>query len=268
VQGADLSGINLTLAPLASITGRLVLENIPAADCVKDRSNAARETVIGARRFTPEIKATARPAPKQPAPPENPLSNNQSADTVADAKGDFALRNLGAGSYRIDPQMPSAGWYLRSIAVAGKPSELNIARDGVTLKTSERFAGLTVTITEGAGRLRGHVSVADGQRVPAGLRVYLVPTERENAENILRFFESAVETDASFVISNIAPGRYWIIARFADDGDPTRVKPIRQETALRTRVIHEAAALKKEIAFKPCERTVDYDLPYSTLPKP
>jgi hypothetical protein len=91
-----------------------------------------------------------------------------------------------------------------------------------------------------------------------------VPTEPEQAENVLHFFESAVETDASFAITNIAPGHYWIIARSADDGDPAKVKPIRQESALRARVLHEAGALKKEIAFKPCERLADFDLPYST----
>jgi hypothetical protein len=266
VQGADVSGINLTLAPMAAIAGRLVLESIPPADCVKNRSTAARETVIESRRFTPETKAPARP---QSETTEVPLSIvSPLANAVPDAKGDFVLRNLYAGSYRIEPQLSSGGWYLRSIGRTpnngAKAPETNIARDGITLKTGERFAGLTVIVTEGAGRVRGHVSIAGGQHVPAGLRVYLVPTEPEQAENVLHFFESAVETDASFAITNIAPGHYWIIARSADDGDSAKVKPIRQESALRARVLHEAGALKKEIAFKPCERLADFDLPYST----
>jgi hypothetical protein len=79
---------------------------------------------------------------------------------------------------------------------------------------------------------------------------------------VLRFFEARVNADRGFAIGNIAPGRYWIIARGADDGDPAKVKPIRQETALRTRVLHEAEALKKEVSFKPCERASDYQLLY------
>jgi hypothetical protein len=97
--------------------------------------------------------------------------------------------------------------------------------------------------------------------------VYLVPAEREAAENILRFFDVSAESDASFAIGNIAPGRYWIIARPADDGDPAKVKPMKQDSALRARVFREAGAAKKEISLKPCERAADYDLPYS-LPAP
>jgi hypothetical protein len=270
VQGADLTGVTLTLMPLASIAGRLVLESNPPADCVKRRLAALQETVIGARRFTPEAKPPARQAAKdQSATPEPPLNlSNQSADTVADAKGDLTLRNLHAGSYRINSQLPGAGWYLRSISIGpppaiAKPSDPNIPRDGIALKSGQRVAGLTVTITEGAGGLRGRISAPEGQRASMGLRVYLVPAERENAENVLRFFEAATDAEASFAISNIAPGRYWILARGADDGDPAKVKPIRQESNLRARVLHEAEALKKDVSFKPCERLADYEVAYS-----
>jgi hypothetical protein len=87
------------------------------------------------------------------------------------------------------------------------------------------------------------------------------------ADNVLRFFDAAAKSDTGFAIGNVAPGRYSIIARSADDGDPAKVKPIRQDSALRAKVLHEAEASKKEIQFKPCEQTNDYDLPYS-LPVP
>ena len=261
VRGADVTGINVSLTPLAAIAGRIVLESNPPADCVKRRATAAQETVINARRLKPETKPAGKTAKTEPTA-EIPLAlANQAADGVPDAKGDFILRNLQAGSYRIDSQLPGAGWYLKSITLGPqttptKASDPNIPRDGMNLKSGERASGLTVTITEGAAGLRGRVSVVEGQRVPTGLRVYLVPAEREVAENILRFFEATVESDAGFAIGNIAPGRYWIIARPADDGDPAKVKPIRQDSALRARVFREAGFANKEIPFKPCERTV------------
>lgn len=273
VQGADVTGINLSLAPLASIAGRLMLEGNPSANCVKRRSSASQETLIVARRMKQDTKPPAARTARTETVNEIPISAVQSADGVPDAKGDFVTRNLPAGSYRIDPQLPDAGWYLRSIALGvqpgtAKPSDRNVPRDGVTLKAGERASGLTVTLTEGAAGLRGRISVAEGQRVPPGLRVYLVPAEREAAENVLRFFDApAADSDSGFVISNIAPGRYWIISRPADDGDPKKVKPIRQDSPLRARVLRESEAAKKEIAFKPCEQAVDFDLPYS-LPAP
>ena len=145
---------------------------------------------------------------------------------------------------------------------------MTVARDGITLRPGEHLSSLTVIITEGAALLRGHVTVAEGQRVPAGLRVYLVPAERESSENVLRFFEAAVNAEAGFTIDNIAPGRYWMIARLADDGDPAKVKPLRQESTLRARVLREAEALKKEISFKPCEQSTDYELPWTLPSKP
>jgi len=270
VQGADVTGINLSLAPLASISGRVVLESNPPADCVKRRASALQETVINVRRFKSESNTSTGKSTKTDPVLEIPLAAaNQAADGVPDAKGDFLTRNLRRGVYRVDSQLPGAGWYLRSITIGtptttAKPSDPNVPRDGISLKPGEKVSGLTVTLAEGAARLRGHISVAEGQRGPAGLRVYLVPAERENAENVLKFFEAAVETDGSFAIDNIAPGRYWIIARAADDADLTKVRPVRLESALRVRVIREAETVKKEISFKPCEQSSDYELPWTS----
>ena len=98
------------------------------------------------------------------------------------------------------------------------------------------------------------------------MRVYLVPAEREASENVLRFFEAAADGDGRIALANIAPGRYWIIARPAEESGSTRVKLIRQNSDFRAKVLHEAESLKKEISFKPCERTTDYDLPYGPTP--
>ncbi len=271
VQGADITGVNLNLAPLPSIAGRIVLESNPPADCIKRRATASQETVISARRWNQEAKAAAA-KPARPAPgDEIPLAYvNQNADAVPDAKGDFILRNLHTGSYRLNVQLPSAGWYLRSMAVgsAARASDASIAGDGIILKASQSVSGVIVTITEGAASLRGRVSAAEGQRLPPDLCIYLVPAERDNVENVLRVFEARAEDGGSFAVGNIAPGRYWIIARLPDDNDPTKTKPSREDSVLRARIFREAEALKKEISFTPCERTGDYDLPYAPGPAP
>jgi Carboxypeptidase regulatory-like domain len=267
MRGADVTGINLSLAPLAAIAGRIVLQSNPPADCVKRRATAAQETVINARRLKPETKPAGKTAKAEPTA-EIPLAlANQAADGVPDAKGDFVFRNLQAGTYRFDSQLPGAGWYLKSITLGlqttpTKAADPNIPRDGMNLRSGEQASGLTVTITEGAARLRGRVSVAEGQRVPTGLRVYLVPAEREVAENVLRFFEATVESDAGFAIGNVVPGRYWIVARAADDADPAKVKPLRQDSALRSQVAKEAEKARNEIQLQPCQRIVDYEIRY------
>jgi hypothetical protein len=272
VRGGDVTGISLVLAPLASIEGHLVVENDPKAGCAKRPDTAAQETIIFVRRYEPETKPAGNATSKISTPSEVPLTlTNSAAESVPDTMRNFTMRNLEPGSYRIDARAPASGWYIRSIAIgpaqtaAGRNSTLAVA--DITLRPGEHLSVLTVTMTEGAARLRGHITAAEGQRVPAGLRVYLAPAERENAANVLSFFEAPVQSDATFAVDNVRPGRYRIIARAADDGDPAKVKPVRQESDLRARVIREAEASKKEISFKPCEKPADYELTWTSPSK-
>ena len=137
-------------------------------------------------------------------------------------------QNLTPGAYRLETYLPGSGWYIRQIArgPAEQKTKLeragtsNIARDGITLKSGDRLSGITVTITEGGAGLRGRIIAAEGQQAPQNIRVYLVPTEPEAVKNLLRFFEARAENDGTFAIGNIAPGRYWIIARPAEENDP------------------------------------------------
>src|SRR6185369_8007721 len=98
--------------------------------------------------------------------------------------------------------------------------------------------------------------------LPLKLRVYLVPAEREAAGNLLRFYETAAERDGSFTLDNLAPGKYLIDARRAEETGLGLIKFARQDEALRTAVLKEAEAAKKEIAIKPCQQINDFDLPY------
>jgi hypothetical protein len=272
VRGADVTGMILTLAPLASIEGRLVFENDPKPGCGKRRETAAQETIVFGRRYEPEKKSSVA-AKTDPLADVSLSVTNYVSTGVGDAKGSFTLRNLPPGSYRIDPHPPASGWYVRSIAmratqtIATKAASL-VARDGITLKPGERVSGLTVTITEGAASIRGRLSVTAGQSLPPQMRLYLVPAERDRSEDLLRFFERNVANDGTFTIGNLAPGRYWMIAQPAVENDSNKVKSIKSDSAFRAKVLRDAEALKKEIALKPCERTTDYDLPYSPPASP
>ena len=263
----------MTLGSQASIEGRLVFERDPKADCAERREVAAQETIVFGRRYEPEkkIDATTKAAPLADV---SLSSTNYVGLGVADAKGNFTLRNLPPGTYRIDPRAPASGWYLRSISsgaaqtAAARNSTPPIARDGITVKTGERVSGLTVTFAEGAASLRGRISAPEGQNLPPRMSVYLVPTEREASENVLRFFEAPAEGDGRVAIGNIAPGSYWIIARPAEEHDSTRVKLIRQDSDFRAKVQREAESLKQEISFKPCERIADYNLQFARAVPP
>jgi Carboxypeptidase regulatory-like domain len=266
VRGSDVTGVTLTLASQASIKGRLVLESDPAAGCGKRRDTAVLETIVYARRYEPQKKNDG--AGKVIPVAETLLSaKNYMSLAVVDEKGSFSLRNLPPGQYRIDPRAPASGWYVRSIAVganqtaAAKQAAQIVARDGIAVKSGEGFSGLIVTITEGAASVRGRVTLPEGQRLPSNVRIYFVPAEKENATDVLRFFEARVEPDATFAIGNIVPGKYWVITR-AETRETTEVKPMGQDSDLRAVILREAEKLKTELVLKPCERKTDYDLSY------
>jgi hypothetical protein len=265
VRGADVTGLSLTLAPLASIEGRFVFENDAKAACAQRKETAAPETLVRAWRSAPE-KTDANN--KTGSSEVVSSANNSPTLGAGDAKGSFLLRNLQPGSYRIDSQPPAGGWYIKSIALgttralAAKTAGINPARDGIALKNGERVTGLLITIAEGAANLRGRISAVEGQTLPPRMTVYLVPAEPGAADNLLRFYDGRAEADGAFTLSNVAPGKYLIVARRWEETETG--KPFRQDAAFRAKVLQEAEALKKAIVFKPCERVTEFNLPYVT----
>ena len=177
-------------------------------------------------------------------------------------KGDIRFRDLSAATYRFEIRVPAAGWYLRTLSLA-KP-DVNLARNGLPVKLGDKISGVTITITEGGASLRGRMTFAEGETPPANLRVYLAPAEREHADNPLRFFEDTVAGDQTFVIANIAPGKYWLLVQRAEKAEVNATKSPRTDNDFRARILKAATAANQEISFKPCERNVDYEFRYSS----
>jgi hypothetical protein len=262
VQGADVSGISLALAAPGSIEGRIILESDPKAACGKHKTDALLETMVYARRYSPDQPKTAVGA-DVPYP-----YRNSARPATTDVKGNLEIKNLQPGSYRIDPREPATGWFVKSITLGPAARLGNVARDGVTLKNGDRASGINVTISEGAAELVGRITLGEGQSLASNVRVYLVPFEREAADNPLRFFEARPESNGKFTIDYIAPGRYFIIARAAEENEYGTPKPIRFDTAFRTKVLQDASASKKDIAFNPCAQTLNYELPLTVSTSP
>ena len=255
VHGADVTGLDLALAPMASIEARLNLEADAKLNCGRRRDTAMRETMITLQRSQPQDKSVK----DKPSEADVPALTSPSYDTVANDKGEVRFRNLAPATYRLVVRLPAAGWYLRDLSLA-KPGS-NIARTGIALKSGEKISGVAIAVAEGAASLRGHVTTEE-QTLPANLRVYLVPGEREHADNPLRFFEESVAADGTFAVGNLAPGKYWLIAQPAERVDATTFKSSRTDNDFRAKLLKDAAAANKEITFKPCERTADYEFRY------
>jgi hypothetical protein len=263
VKGADINGLELTLRPLGSISGHVNLETSDMVECSNKRRPLFSETLVVARRSE---NAASKDQPR--------LLSYFVAQGSPNKAGDLQLRNLGPGQYNLNVRFFAKYWYLRSISrenPAAPPNagrsgpgnrQTDVARTGINLKFGERATGLGFKLAEGAASLRGTIKLPLGESVPPKLYVHLVPAEKENAEDVLRFFATEVNSDGTFTLNNLPPGRYWAFTGVAADNESQLDSKIRapDESELRARLRSEAATVKTEIEFKPCQTVTDYQL--------
>jgi hypothetical protein len=65
-----------------------------------------------------------------------------------------------------------------------------------------------------------------------------------------------------YLLSNLAPGKYWLIARAAPDDETSDlpVTPVAWDATERAKLRREAMTAKNEIELRPCGRVIDYGL--------
>ena len=266
VQGADVTGVNLNVTSLPAINGRVVLDNAFTADCVKYRESALQETIVVARRDKHPAKSAevTNNSNEQVAM----IFADQIADAVADPKGEFTLRNLHAGTYRVSVSLPSSAWYVKSFTRTLNPrtTDSRIISEGVTL-TNQTVSGLNIVLSEGAATIRGAVVTADGKPLKDRQLIYLVPGEKESSPNLLRYFETRSEPDGRFELRSIPPGDYLAVTDSMEENRPPGIL-VRQDANLRNKVVRDAQKLNRSITLKPCERVENFELSNQPLTKP
>ena len=274
VRGGDVTGVELNLTQLASIAGSIMLDPIKPEDKCDQRGSQLIETVFAARRDDPR------------------KSGSQMMTTMLaglggtlNAKGEFSARNLDAGRYRFEIKLPTEAWYVRVInlpasvaatnqqssqaaspSAASKPNQSYPWQGTVTVKSGQQVSGVSIIVGQDAASLRGRVTVTpEGTSFPADLHVHLVPADREQANDVLRYSETMIMSDGSFAFSNIAPGRYFILSRVEPGAGPpgTSPRPSAWDSTARAKLRQEAEAAKVVVDLKPCQRLRDYALAFT-----
>jgi hypothetical protein len=268
VKGADVGSIELKLLPLGSITGKFTLEAAPSA-CETKRKWSLEEALLALRYETkPAGSASAR---------------SQRVINGLNERGEFTVYSLEANHYFLEPRLPNENWYVKAIAASAMTSSTagargaaarnsasaDVARSGIALKAGEKVAGVTVTVADGAAAVSGKLAPAkEGSRLPARLRVHLVPAEASAANDALRYAEAFARSDGSFSLNNIAPGKYWLITRAAPDDEAldSPPLPVALDANERAKLRKEAEAMKVEVELKPCQRISDQAVKYFGKP--
>ena len=256
VRGADLEGLELTAAALASISGTVVLKPFkePVPACYDKRQPQFWEMTV-----------TAWHRVIQDATKKSQFVWRGRSSGTPDAQGNIALRDLAASEYYFGVSLPGPQWYLQSIAFVPpapgvKPTDAT--RSWTTLNPGDQLSGLTFTIAQGGALVRGQMTLAEGQKLPDKLAVYLVPAEPAQAEDPLRYFAGPVNTDGNFWLHSVVPGRYWIVAQPGTEDTRRDVSKLRLPDGAETRAAlrHAAEQKKAEIELKTCQ-DLTYRLP-------
>jgi hypothetical protein len=256
VRGADIEGIELTAAPLASINGRVVLEPLkaPPPECTEKRQPQFSETSITAWH---RVTDGARKKPQFVWRAGGPVTPN--------AEGNLTFSDVAGSEYYFAVRFSAQQWFLQSIAFApptpnGK--SIDATRTWTTVKPGDQLSGLTFTLAQGAGLIRGEISLAEGQTLPEKTVAFLVPAEPERADEVLRYFAAPVYSDGRFWLNNVAPGRYWMLAQRGTDDTRYEVSKVRlpDGSEIRSSLRHAAEKAKTEIEIKPCQE-VTFRLP-------
>ena len=292
VKGSDVTGLELKLAPLGSISGQFRLEKMKpvpgAAACQPKQAATIQETVVA-------VRSDAKRGERTELPVISLSPFMYSSDGVPNEKGEFRVITMEAGRYRFDIRLPSEDWYLQSItqvreamtekepakeeakAVVKEPAKeaktkpasaaANAPRDlvarGLTVRMGERITGVRILAAEGAAAIKGQIRPEKaGEPLAGQWRVFLVPAEPEHADNLLRFYQTEAEKDGTYSISNIAPGRYLALVRAVSEPEASagEFRPAAWDDDLRVTLRLAALAANHIIDLAPCQRLTSHTL--------
>lgn len=260
VRGHDVTRIGIDLLPLGSISGRITVD-------VGNRT-AKCET-----RQPPAIEESLITIITEDEPGADPSSRFASTLNAPDNNGDFVFQWLPGGRYRLDSRrVLDEAWYIRAFT-APSPSNtpVDASRNGLALRAGQRITGVRIVLGEGAASIRGRVvPEREGAPLPDRVRVHLVPAEPDATNDLLRYVEVDVQADGTFRITNLAPGRYWMIAKpLSEERASDRIpRPLAWNATTRGGLRREAETSNAVIDLKPCQRVAEHILKFSERGQP
>jgi hypothetical protein len=230
VEGADISGVEITMTPLASVTGKIVLEKAEAA-CIGSPKVILQEATIELLRGG------------------SPIRQNR-LETVPDSGNEFSIGGIQPGRYYFGGFLPGESLYVKAITAPTR----DLSKEGLTLSSGDRVTGITVTFVEGAASVKGSIINAGSRR----FRVHLVPREGYRAEGSIFYYEGLAGADGSFSLSHIGPGTYWVVAQEIQLNEPLDQSRVAWDSKARLKLRAIAQAAGSELKLEPCQRVNSY----------
>lgn len=206
VRGTDVTGLRVTLTPLASVSGTLIIEPATDADRARDACKSIRATQLPQETLVTAALDRDRAQQQQQNRPFSRISISR--ETTPDASGSFTLRSLEPGRYRLAFRLFDESLYVRSIQLPGAPpasaatptsqraidtapqratnsasqsasqrttnssatqrtgAQATAARDLFELRSGQQLSGVSIHLAEGAASFVGRIVAAEGAAPP------------------------------------------------------------------------------------------------------
>ncbi|MCP9494243.1 MAG: carboxypeptidase-like regulatory domain-containing protein [Pyrinomonadaceae bacterium MAG19_C2-C3] len=279
VKGADITGLELPLAPLVSLAGQI---RILAPDTASPDTEACRLQIPSSETPMTEAVIRLRRNERPTTETDAPRNDNFAPNTVPDEHGTFRLRNIEAGAHRFDIRLSDSTLYVQNItlnrpspksstikrltsksAPAAKPATGDAIAEFV-LANGERPPSAIITLARGAARIAGNIERATTSSAASprtDFRVHLIPAAPEHLDHAWRYYETIVAANGTWTLANIAPGTYRLIALAADaETNDAALRPRAADTESRLTLRRQAEANGTRIELAPCSRLDEYAL--------
>jgi len=262
VEGADITNVNVSLERAGSATGRIEVEQ-PNTEA-NSGCQGVDKRALGAPEVKGELDMTKTGAPTLLLP--------KTVNSKVNSGGEFALMNLRSGLYRITVKPGNDYLYLKSAVLLTKSTKSTVssgsrerprdlANDGLLVKPGDEIRDIVLMLAYGAAPVKGKV-ISDAGRQLVGVHLYLVPAEPKDADAISLYAETAVNDDGTFLLTNVIPGRYFVVAYAPDKTAFTSPRDVIWDTKRRVELRRMAAASKTSVTLRPCERVSELTVPY------
>ena len=251
VKGSDVTGIDLLLAPLGSISGRVQIDRLDQA-LISSKPDCAGQQTGRIDGIAIMLKPESGSAEGFSVPNVSGMLVQTKSHTSTSENGEFQSGPLQTGRFRLGFDLPTMYWYVRSVNQVTKESgeqsrPTDLVRRGIAVD-GKPVDGVTVTLAEGAASLDGRVQASDSAvSIPRSLVVHLVPAEQEAVDDVVRYYQTYVTSDSSFSFRHLAPGKYFLTlqdpGKEADDSLPVAWRET-ERTKLRERARIENRSLE------------------------
>jgi protocatechuate 3,4-dioxygenase beta subunit len=208
VNGEDVTGLVLTLAPTSTIAGRVVFDGGKPA--LPDGASV---------RVSVDVFGTARPGVT-------------TRSVVADRSGAFSIPSVAPGVYRLSATVsinsPTAPPFMvRTALLEGR----DVFDQSFEVSAGRNHQDVVITMTDRVPELTGTITDANGNPV-AGLNILLFPTDRSAWSTSSRRMRGPARTqpDGTYRISGVRPGEYHLGVVLSlepgDWGDPAFMEQV------------------------------------------